>query len=198
MVSHAASSSDSDNDSDFVPNYAESPAGLDAIPPPKKRSTQSAPKTLDLEEQASAKRQRIEQLWQSIKQSSDTPHTPSPAATPAPQPSTLVAAKELRSATKAQASNLTSPRAPTMRPLARPIRRASKMSQLVSTLTASKPSRSNTLEQSRSKWDTFVRSENLTEDLVHHNKDGYLERQAFLARTAARVDAEYLRSRKGR
>ncbi|KAJ1977615.1 hypothetical protein H4R34_003514 [Dimargaris verticillata] len=199
MAPHAASSSKSDNDSDFVPDCAESPIDPDTLPSPKKRSPALCDsKSRDSDQHANAKRQRIEELWQSIKQPNDTSRTPPQAATTTQQQPTPVAAKNLPSTTKNPMSNSASLRTPTARPLTRPVRRASKMSQLASTLQSLKPSRSNTLEQSRSKWDTFVRSEDLKEDLIHHNKDGYLERQAFIARTEARADAEYLRSRKER
>lgn len=44
----------------------------------------------------------------------------------------------------------------------------------------------STLEKSRLDWNLFKRSEDIEEELALHNKDGFLEKQAFLQRTDVR------------
>jgi len=45
----------------------------------------------------------------------------------------------------------------------------------------------NVIEKSKLDWNQYVRKEGIRDELTHHNKDGYLERKAFLERTAVRA-----------
>eukprot|EP00999_Lentomonas_sp_LEN2_P000320 NODE_1321_length_908_cov_74.956466_g1275_i0.p1 GENE.NODE_1321_length_908_cov_74.956466_g1275_i0~~NODE_1321_length_908_cov_74.956466_g1275_i0.p1 ORF type:complete len:244 (-),score=41.84 NODE_1321_length_908_cov_74.956466_g1275_i0:176-862(-) len=56
------------------------------------------------------------------------------------------------------------------------------------------PKKMSTFTKTKSDWQQFVEKEELEEDLKKHNKDGYLEKQAFLSRTDERT-YELARSR---
>eukprot|EP01137_Pigoraptor_chileana_P009167 Opistho-2@57030 len=49
-----------------------------------------------------------------------------------------------------------------------------------------KPPKISTLEKSRLDWQTFKQAEGIDDELTHHNKDGYLEKKAFLDRADER------------
>ncbi|KAJ1969214.1 hypothetical protein IWQ62_000759 [Dispira parvispora] len=83
-----------------------------------------------------------------------------------------------------------SPRPPS-RPARGPRRAPSRVSQLAASLKTNTTRKSTVFEQTRRNWSSFVKEEDISEELTHHNKDGYLERQAFLQRAEAREDAIY-------
>ncbi|KAF8563667.1 hypothetical protein P879_08741 [Paragonimus westermani] len=67
--------------------------------------------------------------------------------------------------------------------------------QNLKSLGGNKTPKLSTLDKSRLDWQTFVRKENIEDDLKAHNKgkEGYLERLAFVDRTAER-EYEYQHS----
>ncbi|GJJ74303.1 hypothetical protein EMPS_06661 [Entomortierella parvispora] len=71
------------------------------------------------------------------------------------------------------------------------IRRKSTLDALAATYGVKKPAKMNTLEKSKLDWNTFVGKEGIEDELKHHNKDGYMEKVAFLQRTDERRDQEY-------
>ncbi|KAF9317365.1 swr complex subunit [Podila horticola] len=71
------------------------------------------------------------------------------------------------------------------------VRKKSTLDELAATYGVKKPAKLNTLEKSKLDWNQFVGKEGIEEELKHHNKDGYMEKVAFLQRTDARRDQEY-------
>ncbi|KAG0048483.1 Craniofacial development protein 1 [Gryganskiella cystojenkinii] len=71
------------------------------------------------------------------------------------------------------------------------IRRKSTLDELAATYGVKKPPKMNTLEKSKLDWNAFVGKEGIEDELKHHNKDGYMEKVAFLQRTDERRDKEY-------
>ncbi|KAF9134975.1 Craniofacial development protein 1 [Mortierella sp. 14UC] len=84
------------------------------------------------------------------------------------------------------------------KPPVRYIRRISMLDQLAATYGVKKPPKLNTLEKSKLDWKNFVGKEGIEDELRHHNKDGYMEKVAFLQRTDERRDAEYQQLKKKR
>ncbi|KAG0252446.1 Craniofacial development protein 1 [Mortierella polycephala] len=71
------------------------------------------------------------------------------------------------------------------------VRKKSNLDALAATYGVKKPPKLNTLEKSKLDWKNFVGKEGIEDELKHHNKDGYMERVAFLQRTDERRDIEY-------
>ncbi|KAF9434748.1 swr complex subunit [Entomortierella beljakovae] len=71
------------------------------------------------------------------------------------------------------------------------VRRKSTLDELATTYGVKKPPKMNTLEKSKLDWNSFVGKEGIEDELKHHNKDGYMEKVAFLQRTDERRDKEY-------
>ncbi|KAG0081101.1 swr complex subunit [Podila epicladia] len=71
------------------------------------------------------------------------------------------------------------------------VRKKSTLDELAATYGVKKPAKLNTLEKSKLDWNQFVGKEGIEDELKHHNKDGYMEKVAFLQRTDARRDQEY-------
>jgi len=65
------------------------------------------------------------------------------------------------------------------------------LDSLATTYGVKKPAKMNTLEKSKLDWNAFVGKEGIEDELKHHNKDGYMEKVAFLQRTDERRDQEY-------
>ncbi|KAI8052994.1 bucentaur or craniofacial development-domain-containing protein [Syncephalis plumigaleata] len=59
-------------------------------------------------------------------------------------------------------------------------------SEIASQVRVKKARTPNTLEQSKNDWDSFVHREGIRDDLTFINKDGFLEKQAFLERASDR------------
>ncbi|KAI7826891.1 bucentaur or craniofacial development-domain-containing protein [Gamsiella multidivaricata] len=78
------------------------------------------------------------------------------------------------------------------------IRKKSQLDELAATYGVKKPSKMNTLEKSKLDWKNFVGKEGIEDELKHHNKDGYMEKVAFLQRTDERRDMEYQTLKKKR
>ena len=55
---------------------------------------------------------------------------------------------------------------------------------------------STTLEKSKLDWATYIDKEGINEELVLHNKDGYLAKQDFLNRVETFKDDKYREMRK--
>ncbi|KAG0204020.1 swr complex subunit [Mortierella sp. GBA30] len=71
------------------------------------------------------------------------------------------------------------------------VRKKSNLDALAATYGVKKPAKLNTLEKSKLDWKNFVGKEGIEDELKHHNKDGYMEKVAFLQRTDERRDQEY-------
>lgn len=69
-----------------------------------------------------------------------------------------------------------------------PVKR--KRSSLLEELNNFKAKKINTLEKSRIDWLGYVDKEGIKDELVLHNKDGFLEKQDFLSRVDRRVESE--------
>ncbi|KAF9544988.1 Craniofacial development protein 1 [Mortierella hygrophila] len=78
------------------------------------------------------------------------------------------------------------------------IRKKSNLDELAATYGVKKPPKLNTLEKSKLDWKNFVGKEGIEDELKHHNKDGYMEKVAFLQRTDERRDQEYQELKKKR
>ncbi|KAG9062731.1 Craniofacial development protein 1 [Linnemannia hyalina] len=78
------------------------------------------------------------------------------------------------------------------------IRKKSNLDELAATYGVKKPPKLNTLEKSKLDWKNFVGKEGIEDELKHHNKDGYMEKVAFLQRTDERRDQEYQELKKNR
>ncbi|KAG0298975.1 Craniofacial development protein 1 [Dissophora globulifera] len=78
------------------------------------------------------------------------------------------------------------------------IRKKSILDELAATYGVKKPPKLNTLEKSKLDWNNFVGKEGIEDELKHHNKDGYMEKVAFLQRTDERRDREYQTLKKKR
>ncbi|KAG0283261.1 swr complex subunit [Linnemannia gamsii] len=78
------------------------------------------------------------------------------------------------------------------------IRKKSNLDELAATYGVKKPPKLNTLEKSKLDWNNFVGKEGIEDELKHHNKDGYMEKVAFLQRTDERRDQEYQQLKKNR
>ncbi|KAG0067917.1 swr complex subunit [Linnemannia elongata] len=78
------------------------------------------------------------------------------------------------------------------------IRKKSNLDELAATYGVKKPPKLNTLEKSKLDWKNFVGKEGIEDELKHHNKDGYMEKVAFLQRTDERRDQEYQQLKKKR
>ncbi|KAF9192453.1 Craniofacial development protein 1 [Haplosporangium sp. Z 767] len=85
----------------------------------------------------------------------------------------------------------------TKRPV-RYVRKKSNLDALAATYGVKKPPKLNTLEKSKLDWRNFVGKEGIEDELKHHNKDGYMEKVAFLQRTDERRDKEYQMLKKKR
>lgn len=74
----------------------------------------------------------------------------------------------------------------------RPLRIKLKRSSLIDKFLArDKKNKLTTLEKSRLDWASFVDKKKIRDDLAHHNKGGYLEKQAFLDRVETKRDIHY-------
>ncbi|CAO3572531.1 unnamed protein product [Mortierella alpina] len=71
------------------------------------------------------------------------------------------------------------------------VRKKSNLDALAATYGVKKPAKLNTLEKSKLDWKNFVGKEGIEDELKHHNKDGYMEKVAFLQRTDERRDQTY-------
>ncbi|KAF9930550.1 swr complex subunit [Linnemannia zychae] len=78
------------------------------------------------------------------------------------------------------------------------IRKKSQLDELAATYGVKKPPKLNTLEKSKLDWKNFVGKEGIEDELKRHNKDGYMEKVAFLQRTDERRDQEYQQLKKKR
>ncbi|KAF9361172.1 Craniofacial development protein 1 [Mortierella sp. AD094] len=78
------------------------------------------------------------------------------------------------------------------------VRKKSTLDELATTYGVKKPPKMNTLEKSKLDWNNFVGKEGIEDELKHHNKDGYMEKVAFLQRTDEHRDREYQMLKKRR
>ena len=59
-----------------------------------------------------------------------------------------------------------------------------------------KPTKLNTLEKSKMDWNSYVSKEGIRDELTHHNKDGYMEKQGFLDRSREKAESDLKAARK--
>lgn len=132
------------------------------------------------EEEESTKKSRIDAIWADM----NTTKTPSPkndAATD-PEPSTTIATTSSPTAASSEP-----PAAPEKKQIKKPKsplqqkRPKSQLSSLVSKYNIKEP-KMNTLEKSKLDWQGYVDREGIRDDLKYKNKDGYMEKVAFLQR----------------
>ncbi|KAL7748221.1 hypothetical protein RI367_006407 [Sorochytrium milnesiophthora] len=159
-------------------------------------SRTNAPTDSKTAEQEHARKVRIDALWrdfQSDKALGSSPTGTASTATTAtaasikPPPASIEA-----TAVPVQVQRL----APRYRP--RPVARSRGLTLLAQRygVPLGPPTKLNTLAKSRQDWDKYVQREGLADDLAQHNKDGYLEKQAFLHRTDARQEQAIKQLRK--
>jgi hypothetical protein len=137
-----------------------------------------------IEEDATAKKSRIDAIWAdmndtaSTKKSNETsavvteeaaPATTSSSTTSATTTPTETAEKKPMAAAKKKMSPLKQKRP------------KSSLSSLVSQYNIKEP-KMNTLEKSKLDWQGYVDREGIRDDLKYKNKDGYMEKVAFLQR----------------
>lgn len=72
-----------------------------------------------------------------------------------------------------------------------PVRKRKKSSIVDNIIKGSKLAKISTLEKSRLDWANYVDSNKLNDELVHHNKDGYLNKQDFLHKVEANIDRKF-------
>ncbi|KAF9161149.1 Craniofacial development protein 1 [Actinomortierella ambigua] len=65
------------------------------------------------------------------------------------------------------------------------VRARSRLDDLAALYGVKRPATLNTLEKSKLDWNSFVGKEGIEDELKHHNKDGYMEKTAFLDRAYA-------------
>ncbi|KAJ1653681.1 Craniofacial development protein 1 [Dispira simplex] len=212
--------SDSESDIDFVPDTHELTASDSDVTDSEQDDTTTR-SIAENDEERELKRRRIDTLWEDIKGStiaqSDTRKTVK-AESVSTKPS-IEMSQSVRPTTSNNDSSIAidqvsvhpsapppttktvtthakpsvgrpSPR-PTSRPARGPRRAPSRVSQLAASLKADTSRKPTVFELTRRNWSSFVKEEDIREELAHHNKDGYLERQAFLQRAEAREDAVY-------
>ncbi|KAF9426763.1 swr complex subunit [Podila epigama] len=78
------------------------------------------------------------------------------------------------------------------------IRRESLLDELSTTYQVKKQFKLSTLEKTKMDWNQFVGQEGLEHELKQHNKNGYVEKQAFLDRAHARQEIQIKASKKRR
>eukprot|EP00697_Spironema_sp_BW2_P004880 gnl/Spiro4/16598_TR8935_c0_g1_i1.p1 gnl/Spiro4/16598_TR8935_c0_g1~~gnl/Spiro4/16598_TR8935_c0_g1_i1.p1 ORF type:complete len:276 (+),score=84.87 gnl/Spiro4/16598_TR8935_c0_g1_i1:32-829(+) len=71
-------------------------------------------------------------------------------------------------------------------------------SRLRNILEEMKREKISTIDKTKLDWDKFKAREGISAELDEHKKDGYLERQAFLARVSQRTDENYSAAKKSR
>ncbi|KAF9998613.1 Craniofacial development protein 1 [Entomortierella chlamydospora] len=160
---------------------------------------------------------RSDQASSSISISSTTkPMSPSPSTandsapstdtnlTPDPSDSAATSTPSSESATATISTNSGGSRPSMLDSLAqkskpvRYVRKKSILDELAATYGVKKPPKMNTLEKSKLDWKNFVGKEGIEDELKHHNKDGYMEKVAFLQRTDEHRDREYQMLKKRR
>ncbi|KAF9581142.1 serine/threonine protein kinase, CMGC, CDC2/CDK sub, partial [Lunasporangiospora selenospora] len=120
-----------------------------------------------------------------------TTESSSDASTPSSTPSSTPASGAKYTTRPSVLDSLSTKKGP-----ARYIRKKSNLDELAATYGVKKPAKLNTLEKSKLDWNQFVGKEGIEDELKHHNKDGYMEKVAFLQRTDERRDEELQRLKK--
>ncbi|CAO0802758.1 unnamed protein product [Mucor circinelloides] len=178
---------DSEDDEDFVPDENESD-DQDVIedddddeedvkeqtkPSDKSKGKKRALEEKDEEEEGS-KKSRIDAIWADM----NTTKTPSPKNETATEPesstTTTIAPSEPPATTEKK--QIKKPKSPLQQR-----RPKSQLSSLVSKYNIKEP-KMNTLEKSKLDWQGYVDREGIRDDLKYKNKDGYMEKVAFLQR----------------
>ncbi|KAI8083543.1 bucentaur or craniofacial development-domain-containing protein [Thamnidium elegans] len=160
---------DSEQDSDFVPGEedSEGEVNTDAEEEEEQVTEQTNDKKRSLpvtEEDASVKKTRIDAIWADMNEPKKEQAKPAAAVT--------------ETNTTAEASttpvNAVKKRIQMKRP-------KSTLSSLVSQYNIKEP-KMNTLDKSKLDWQGYVDREGIRDDLKYKNKDGYMEKVAFLQR----------------
>ncbi len=98
----------------------------------------------------------------------------------------------LEAESESNSKNMTSK--PTKHTHRRPIKK--RKSLLDAVISGAKTAKLNTLEKSRLDWASYVDQTGIKDDLTHHNKGGFLNKQDFLARVDEKLDRDYKEARK--
>ncbi|KAL0139144.1 bucentaur or craniofacial development-domain-containing protein [Mucor lusitanicus] len=169
---------DSEDDEDFVPDENESDDQdviedddddeEEQVKPSSK--TKGKKRALDepSEEEESTKKSRIDAIWADMNTTKTPPPKDEPASDPEPSTTAAPAAPEKKQIKK--------PKSPLQQK-----RPKSQLSSLVSKYNIKEP-KMNTLEKSKLDWQGYVDREGIRDDLKYKNKDGYMEKVAFLQR----------------
>ncbi|KAI8640607.1 bucentaur or craniofacial development-domain-containing protein [Parasitella parasitica] len=172
---------DSEDDEDFVPDENESDDqdlaeddDDDEDEENKKRQVKGNDKgkkreLSEPEEDESTKKSRIDAIWADINQPKALPALKPEVAAPASATTTSTTTVIDKKETKKPISPLQQKRP------------KSQLSSLVSKYNIKEP-KMNTLEKSKLDWQGYVDREGIRDDLKYKNKDGYMEKVAFLQR----------------
>ncbi|GAA5799396.1 hypothetical protein HPULCUR_004811 [Helicostylum pulchrum] len=164
---------DSEQDSDFVPGDEDSEGEVNTDAEEEEEEEQLTKQTNDkkrsfpiTEEDASVKKTRIDAIWADMNEPKTEPVEPAAAAaetgTIAEEEPVVVAAAAVKKRTQMK-------------------RPKSTLSSLVSQYNIKEP-KMNTLDKSKLDWQGYVDREGIRDDLKYKNKDGYMEKVAFLQR----------------
>lgn len=171
---------DSEQDSDFVPDDNESDAEdyndleTEEVEEEEENSQhskkRSAPDDPAIEEE-SAKKSRIDAIWADMNKPKEK--EASKTSAPSTTATALVTATAVDNETKPIVAKKKSP--------LNQRRPKSTLSSLVSQYNIKEP-KLNTLEKSKLDWQGYVDREGIKDELKYKNKDGYMEKVAFLQR----------------
>ncbi|KAI9365722.1 bucentaur or craniofacial development-domain-containing protein [Pilaira anomala] len=174
---------ESEQDSDFVPEEEESEGEVNTdaeedeeeeeeeeektVDKGKKRSLSAPPIE---EEDASVKKTRIDAIWADMNEPKNEATTKATTTTNTTTTNTSTTTTETK-----QAETVTIKKKTTIK------RPKSSLSSLVSQYNIKEP-KMNTLDKSKLDWQGYVDREGIRDDLKYKNKDGYMEKVAFLQR----------------
>ncbi|KAI7894629.1 bucentaur or craniofacial development-domain-containing protein [Mucor mucedo] len=159
---------DSEQDSDFVPEDNESDAEdfvESEAEDEEENTTNDKKRSLPVEsatEDATVKKSRIDAIWADMNQ----PQSKNKVKESVPEPTEPVVEKKVNEIKKKSVMQK---------------RPRSSLSSLVSQYNIKEP-KMNTLDKSKLDWQGYVDREGIRDDLKYKNKDGYMEKVAFLQR----------------
>ncbi|KAF9164249.1 Craniofacial development protein 1 [Mortierella sp. AD011] len=175
----------------------------------KNKDANTSPATQDVTEKSRS--DQVSSISSTAKPMSPSPSTANDSApsidtnlTPDPSDSVATSTPSSESATATISTNDSGSRPSMLDSLAqksklvRYVRKKSILDELAATYGVKKPPKMNTLEKSKLDWKNFVGKEGIEDELKHHNKDGYMEKVAFLQRTDEHRDREYQMLKKRR
>ncbi|KAI8060594.1 bucentaur or craniofacial development-domain-containing protein [Gongronella butleri] len=149
----------------------------------RSKSTEKAAETVQDKSSSSERRARVDALWSELQQP-QAPVKRKAAATEAqetPSPSNSASSTPASSSASTPPTHTASPDTAASSKRPKVVRPKSTLSALASQYNIKVP-KMNTLDKSRLDWQSFVDREGIKDDLKYTNKDGYLEKVAFLNR----------------